>query len=143
MIVNFTVPGVPVPKARARVVNIKGRSVSFTPEKTKAYELVLASIAGLAMRGRPLLTGPLVVNATFVLPIPASWTKKKKESARLQRLLPTTRPDIDNLFKVIDGLEQIVFANDSCVVEAHIYKCYGDDPCAKFDVSQHPMSHMT
>lgn len=136
MIVNFTVPGVPVPKARARVVNIKGRSVSFTPKKTKDYELVLASIAGLAMRGRPLLTGPLVVNATFILPIPASWTKKKKESARLQRLRPTTRPDLDNLLKVIDGLEMVVFKNDSQIVEAHVVKVYGENPCAEFKVLQ-------
>lgn len=134
--INFIVPGIPVPKARARVVNIKGRSVSFTPKKTKDYELVLASIAGLAMRGCPLLTGPLVVNATFVLPIPASWTKKKKESARLGRLRPTTRPDLDNLFKVIDGLEMVVFKNDSQIVEAHVVKFYGENPCAEFKVRQ-------
>lgn len=136
MNVSFKIPGVPVSKARARVVNINGRSVSFTPKKTKDYELALASIAGLAMRGRPLLTGPLVINATFVLSIPASWSKKKKESARLHRLRPTTRPDLDNLLKVIDGLEMVVFKNDSQIVEAHVSKVYGADPYAHFSVSQ-------
>lgn len=136
MSVKFTVPGPPVPKARARVVNIKGRSVSFTPKKTKDYELVLASIAGLAMRGRPLLTGPLSINVTFVLAIPASWSKKKKESAVLQRLRPTTRPDLDNLLKVIDGLEMVVFKNDSQIVEARVIKIYGKNPCSNFYFTQ-------
>ena len=34
MIVRFTVPGAPVPKARARVVN----GHAFTPARTRAYE---------------------------------------------------------------------------------------------------------
>ncbi len=134
MSVQFTVPGIPVPKARARVVNIKGRSVSFTPKKTKDYELVLASIASLAMRGRQLLSGPLAINATFTLPIPASWSKKKKESAITQRLRPTTRPDLDNLLKVVDGLEKVVFRNDSQIVEVHMSKKYGEDPCSYFSI---------
>ena len=42
---TFTVPGQPVPKGRPRTVSRDGKSHTYTPKRTKAYEL----LAGAAL----------------------------------------------------------------------------------------------
>lgn len=53
--IRFTVPGPPVPKARARVVD----GHAFTPRRTAAYERLVAIIASAALGARPWLPDAL------------------------------------------------------------------------------------
>lgn len=64
---------------------------------------------------------------TFFMPIPVSWSKSKKESAIRGDVLPTTKPDIDNLAKcVLDALNGIAYRDDNQVVRLESSKFYGD-----------------
>lgn len=76
MTISFTIPGEPQGKARPRVVKNKytGRSVSYTPAKTAAYEeLVKAEY----IKAAPMIKfdGPVMVTVKAYLGIPESKSK--------------------------------------------------------------------
>ncbi|ABD27443.1 endodeoxyribonuclease RusA [Novosphingobium aromaticivorans DSM 12444] len=120
---SFTVPGVPVGKGRPRFVKATGRA--YTPEKTASYESLIAYAASQAMRGAQPINAPIGIKVQAVFPIPASWTKKRKESA----VWHTSKPDGDNILKALgDALNGIVWADDSQVARTSIAKVYGDVP---------------
>jgi len=131
--IKFTVPGKPRAKARPRfrVVTPKGKKSfvhTYTPKETETEEGVLRHIASIAMAGRAPLTGPLVIQMAAYLPVPASWTKKKREAALAGLIYPTSKPDWDNYAKIQDGLNLIVWGDDAQIVDAHVYKRYSDTP---------------
>jgi len=121
----FTVPGTPIAKGRPRAGTVAGRVRLFTPAKTVAYEGLIALAAEKAMDGAAPYLGPVSLTVTATFAIPASWSKKKQAAA----LWHTGRPDGDNLLKAVgDGLNGVVWKDDSQVASARIIKCYGDVP---------------
>lgn len=130
--VIIRLPGAPRGKGRhrAQLVHRGGvaRIHSHSDQKTEAYEGALRLAAGAAMRGRPLLTGPIEVRIFAIMPIPASWPKRKRQDAIARRLRPTTKPDWDNIAKVIDALNHVVWADDAAVVDGLVRKFYGEAP---------------
>jgi len=125
-------PGAPRGKGRhrAQVVQRGGvaRIHSHPDQKTEAYESALRLAAGAVMRGRPLLTGPLEVRIFAMMPIPASWSKRKRLDAIERRFRPTVKPDFDNIAKVIDALNHVVWADDASVVDGLVRKFYSETP---------------
>jgi Holliday junction resolvase RusA-like endonuclease len=75
--VAFNVPGEPQGKGRAKIVKIGGFSRMATPEKTVAYEGLVAHVASQAMQGAKPFDGPCAVDVLATLPVPASWSKRK------------------------------------------------------------------
>lgn len=131
--VTIRLPGAPRGKGRhrARIVHRAGqtpRIQSHSDEKTEAYESALRVAAGLVMRGRPLLTGPLSLQIFAFLPIPASFSKRKRLEAIDRRLRPTVKPDWDNIAKTIDALNKVVWPDDAAVVDAVVRKFYSEKP---------------
>lgn len=125
--VVVTLHGVPVGKGRARFVRSTGHA--YTPARTANYEGELRAAGAEAMAGRPPIDAPLVVRVEAYLPIPASWSRKKHAQALAGLLRPTTRPDCDNYLKAaLDGLNAVVFRDDSLVVDSRIIKAYSDRP---------------
>lgn len=101
----------------------------FTPAATVAYEGLIALAAQQAMAGRTLLTGPVFVHMEITLPVPASWSQKRKAMALAGQIHPTTKPDIDNVEKAIfDGINGVVWKDDVQVVEVLKRKAYGEVP---------------
>ncbi len=128
---SFSVPGVPVAKGRPRAGTVAGRVRMFTPAKTVNYEGLIALAAQQAMDGAALLEGPLSLTVTAVFPIPASWSKKRVAGA----VWHTGRPDGDNLLKAVgDGLNGVVWKDDSQVASATIKKVYGFTPMLSVSV---------
>lgn len=124
--VTVVVPGLPKGKGRPRFVRASGRV--YSPSETVSYEGMLRQIGALEMAGRPPLEGPIALTMQAVFPIPASWSKRKKALALTGEIRPTGKPDIDNLIKVIDGLNGIVFRDDAQVWRVEASKVYGDRP---------------
>lgn len=124
--VVFTVPGEPQGKGRARFGN--GRT--YTPEKTVAYEGLIAWAAKQAMGPREPITGPVKLSFRAVLSIPISTTKKRRQAMLDGLILPTKTPDLDNILKAIgDGANKIAFRDDAQIVRlGEIEKVYGATP---------------
>lgn len=140
-VISFHVPGTPVGKGRAksssRIVGGKVFTRHYTPEKTVNYEGLVAMAAQQAMMGRPPLLGPARVYLDIVLPIPASWSKKKQAAALQGQVYPTKKPDIDNVEKALfDGMNGVVWADDVQAVEVNKCKRYGDTPCVQVVVTE-------
>ncbi len=126
-VVSFIVPGPPQGKGRARATRT-GRM--YTPAKTVAYESLVALAGQQAMRGAQPFAGPVAAEINAAYPIPASWSKKRQDQARAGQILPTGKPDADNIGKAIgDGLNGIVWADDAQIVRLVVTKRYDDAPC--------------
>jgi Holliday junction resolvase RusA-like endonuclease len=126
---HLWVPGATVSKGRPRATARGGKVRTFTPAKTRNYENLVKLEAGRMMAGVALFEGPIRLHVTANLQIPASWSKKKQASALDGSLLPTSRPDVDNYAKaVLDALNEVVFRDDSQVVQLIAGKRYSERP---------------
>lgn len=127
--VRFFVPGKPQGKGRPRAV-ARGKFVRmYTPEKTASYESTVALAASEAMGDRPPMEGPLAVVMRIALPVPASWSNRKKAHAIDCIVLPITKPDADNVIKaVFDAINGVVWRDDTQVVDLRMIKRYGERP---------------
>ena len=126
---TFEIPGDPVAKARPRVAMVAGRARLYTPAKTEKYEARVALFAKQAMAGRPVMVGPVALSVTALFPIPPSWPKKRQAAARAGTEQHTKRPDADNCAKaILDGLNGVVWKDDSQVVTLSIEKRYAEVP---------------
>jgi len=127
--VIFTVPGHPVGKGRAKAAR-RGKFITmYTPQKTVSYEGLVAHSAHVAMAGRELILGAVLVDLDIRLPIPESWSGKKKKMALDGLLMPTKKPDIDNIFKACaDGMNNVVYKDDVQIVETSQRKRYAETP---------------
>jgi len=123
------VPGHPVGKGRAKAAR-RGKFITmYTPEKTVNYEGLVAHSAHIAMAGRELILGAVLVDLDIRLPIPESWSGKKKKMALDGLLMPTKKPDIDNIFKACaDGMNNVVYKDDVQIVETSQRKRYAETP---------------
>ena len=124
--VNFMVEGTPVPKGRPRFAR-RGKFVStYSPKTTVDYESKVSEAAKLAMGSSKPLETPVAAYIYITLPIPASYSKKRSQACLSGQEHPTKKSDIDNFCKaVFDGMNGIVFADDSQVVALHAKKVYG------------------
>lgn len=130
--VVINVPG--APQGKARPIFTDGRAI--TSRKTSSYETGIKWAARVAMVGREMLEGPLHVDIAAYMPVPASWPKKKREQALSWKLFPTGKPDLDNIIKGVDGLNEIVFKDDAQIVSTTARKVYSDSPSLIIIVSE-------
>ena len=124
--VTFMVEGTPVPKGRPRFAR-RGKFVStYSPKTTVDYETKVSDSAKLAMGASEPLETPVGAYIYITLPVPASYSKKRTQACLSGEERPTKKSDIDNYCKAIfDGMNGIVFVDDSLVVSLHATKVYG------------------
>ena len=124
--VTFMVEGTPVPKGRPRFAR-RGKFVStYSPKTTVDYEFKVSESAKLAMGSSEPLETPLAAYIYITLPVPASYSKKRTQACLSGQERPTKKSDIDNYCKAIfDGMNGIVFVDDSLIVSLHATKVYG------------------
>jgi Holliday junction resolvase RusA-like endonuclease len=107
----FIIDGAPVAKGRPRFGN--GRT--YTPQKTRDAEEHIAESArySLDCPKKPLIC-PLEAVITFYMPIPPSWSEKKRRAHLGEP--HTQRPDASNLVKTVeDALNGIIYEDDAQV----------------------------
>ena len=122
---TITIPGQPVPKGRPRFAR-RGRSVvTRTPKRTLDAEAWVAECARRVYDGE-LLTGPLRVDAVFILKRPGRLKPKRHPGGLLWA---PKRPDVDNLRKLLlDGLKAL-WGDDAQVVCGEPVKVYAERGC--------------
>jgi Holliday junction resolvase RusA-like endonuclease len=124
--VTVVIAGEPVAKARPRVTR---RGIAYTPAHTRKYEAHGRLAAQLAMGDRPPIEAPVRLELVAELPIPVSWSGRKRSLAVSGDVLPTCRPDVDNYVKAaIDSLNEIVVRDDSQIVEITARKRFSIAP---------------
>lgn len=124
--VRFVVPGTPVGKGRPRAARRGAHTVLYTPEKTASYENLVRVIACEAMRGRVPTIEPVACVLVLTVTPPVSWSAKKITAALAGEIMPTTKPDLDNVVKgIFDACNGIVWGDDRQVVEVFARKRYG------------------
>ena len=136
--VKFTVPGPPKGKARARTVRTKGgQAFSYTPEGTVLYEN-LVKVSYRQEREESFQDGePLQMHIKAFYGIPKSATKKKRQQMSTGRLLPTKKPDIDNIAKcILDALNGVAFHDDTQVVRLMMEKVYDERPRVEVEIKE-------
>jgi len=122
---QFHIDGEPVPKGRPKFSKAGGFMRAYTPKKTLDYEAVVQQAARAAMGPTDLLETPVGVFLYIRLPIPQSHSKKRREACLSGLEKPIKKPDIDNLAKsVLDGMNGIVWRDDSQIVSLHVTKVY-------------------
>jgi Holliday junction resolvase RusA-like endonuclease len=125
--------GEPKGKGRPRFARRTGHA--YTPQETASYEACLRHEAALAMAGRAPLEGPLLVQVAAHFEIPASWSAKKRAAALAGEIRPTKRPDWENVAKMLDALNEVVWRDDAQVVSGLIEKHYSDRPRLRVEVA--------
>ena len=119
-VVEFTVPGTPVPKGRPRF----GQGSARTPDRTRAYEQLVSVLAKAAHLEAPTFK-PVSVY------IAARWPRPLRDAVGP----PCWRPvggDLDNVVKaILDGMLGVVYVDDRQVVRIEATKAWaatGEDP---------------
>ena len=131
----FTIPGTPVGKGRPRFARRGNFVTTFTPEKTASYENLVKVKAEEAMVGHELIAGAVAVTILLFITPPASWSNKKMLQALNHEILPTTKPDVDNVIKgIFDAMNEIVWNDDKQVVDVTIRKRYANTARATVEV---------
>lgn len=132
-VVRLTLYGNPVGKARPRVTKTKaGKPLVYTPSRTAQAEeqwkaLFLESGQTAFAEGTPLR---LLLRAYLAKP---QYLRKRER-------LPVTKPDLDNLTKlVLDALEGLAYHRDSNFVDmmqSKRYAVYPDSPRIEVEISE-------
>jgi Holliday junction resolvase RusA-like endonuclease len=124
--VTYMVEGNPVGKGRPKFAR-RGSFVStYTPTKTRDYEDLIKEFARQAMGSAEILETPVTVAIYITVPIPSSYSKKRREACLIGSERPIKKPDIDNVAKCfLDAMNEIVYKDDTQVLTLHITKVYG------------------
>jgi len=145
----FTIPGEPQGKLRPRYSRRTG--VMYTPTETTAYEKKVAA-AFYAQGGKRLpvtkqissLDGgtaeceqPIKVEIWAFMEPPQSAPKKRKALMLYGSIMPTKKPDIDNIGKIIlDALNGAAWKDDKAVTELTVHKRFDDNPRVVVEINE-------
>lgn len=121
MVIEITVPGAPVGKARPRVTK---SGHAYTPEKTRAYEQKV-KLCWKQQSGERIPPGAgICVEITAYMPIPGSLSMRKREALLGEEHLK--KPDLDNIIKaILDALNGCAYGDDSAIWMITASKYYG------------------
>lgn len=135
MTITFSIKGTPVAKGRPRF-SMRGKyPIAYTPTKTRNAEDDIKLFAAQAFRGHPL-SGPLSIKVRFFMPMPDSWSNKKK--AELGGEPHVSRPDLDNLVKTVaDAINGIAYGDDSQIYKIEAEKFYAIVGMTAVTIEQH------
>lgn len=131
-IIKFTIRGIPKTKARPRIVRKGDKIITYSP--SAKYEKDFLSLCFQYMPDEPIKE-PIKIICNFYMPIPTSFSKKKKLQAKNKEIRPVVRPDIDNLLKlVLDALNNRFFLDDKQVVSLSVEKFYSEIPRTEVEI---------
>jgi Holliday junction resolvase RusA-like endonuclease len=137
---KFAIIGKPQGKQRARVSTFGGYAKAYTPEETVAYENRIMYAFKQAVDGKisPYWEMPVIVQIRAFYGIPKSFSKRKKDEALNGILRPQTKPDIDNVVKVVcDALNSVAYKDDTQVIKVVAEKYYADEPRVEVEIDEY------
>lgn len=137
--INFIIPGTPQGKGRARSFVRNGHVAHYTPEKTRTYEGMIRTQAIAEMGMKPPTGQPVRLDLIIGMPVPQSWPTWKATAALNGEIVPTTKPDSDNVTKAVkDALSGVCWIDDAQVVLLSVQKIYTQTPGVSVSVMALP-----
>jgi Holliday junction resolvase RusA-like endonuclease len=125
MQIHFQVEGDPKGKGRPRFSRVGNFTKVYTDKQTLTYEAMIATFAKQAMGGTELLKTPVSVFLYVRLPVPQSYSKKRRDACLSGLEKPCKKPDIDNIAKTyLDAMNGVIFLDDTLVIDLHVKKLY-------------------
>lgn len=126
MKVDFVIQGKVQAKQRPRFNRYSGKT--YTPNETIAYENWVKTCYLEKYKDKELMEKPLRVTIKAYFEIPKSTSKKRKQQMLNNEILPTVKPDTDNIAKgVLDSLNGIAYKDDKQVVKLEVEKYYSEN----------------
>lgn len=110
---------------------------AYTPKETVSYEnWIKTCYLQKYANEKPIDTAvKVIINAFFE--IPKSTSKKKKVQMMENEILPTIKPDTDNIAKIVlDALNGLAFDDDKQVVDLQVKKWYNEEPSVTVYISE-------
>ncbi len=101
---------------------------------TAKYMRALGKLAMVAMGARPLLQGPVGIGILATFEIPKSWSTREQADALAGIIIPTCKPDYDNIAKMGDAFKEVVWRDDAQVAQAAVVKQYGERPSLRIEI---------
>jgi Holliday junction resolvase RusA-like endonuclease len=126
--VFFTVYGQPAPAGSKTVGHGRQGQAFVRDSSTRSYpwKRDVAQAAGIAMRGAPLIEGPLMLGLEFYIPRPKSHYGKRglRPSAPP---IPIVKPDLLKLARAVeDALSGVCYRDDAQIAREVLDKFYGE-----------------
>ena len=135
-VIRFRVEGDVVPQGRPRLTTAGGHPRAYDPAASRDYKHYVRLVAA-QHKGEGLLEGPVAVKLLVGRRIPSSWSKRRQDAAQKGEILPTTKPDVDNMAKgVKDALSGVIWRDDAQVVELTVRKVYASSGFVEVEVAE-------
>lgn len=123
---TITIPGAPIAKKRPRFARRGNFVTTYNAQETEESR-VLWEIKQ-QYSGEPSQC-PVSLDVKFLMPIPASTSRKKAVQMLSGEIRHTKKPDLDNCLKFIkDVCNGTVWKDDSQIVYVQAEKYYSDAP---------------
>jgi Holliday junction resolvase RusA-like endonuclease len=117
-----------VPRGNQRHRTVGGHQYTPTATLEARRQIRMAWLEA----GFPLFGGPVCVRVSAFMPRPRAHFGTGKNAERPRRSaprLPTGKPDVDNLLKLVgDALAGVAFGDDAAIVQAFVDKGYAGAP---------------
>ena len=124
----ITIAGPVRGKGAGRAAVAGGHAKVYQDHKTRSYEAQVRFHAQQAMAGEPPTAEPVAVRIEARLPIPMAWSKRKRAEALTGILRPAVKPDANNISKILDSCNGVVWVDDKQIVEELVVKYYAETP---------------
>lgn len=123
MNIEITIPGKPMAKGRPRMTKY---GHTYTPGKTIEYENFVRLAFMEKYKNYDPYDGKIKATIKAVFDIPKSYTKKKRTELLESSNNYVSKPDCDNIAKIIlDSLNGIAYKDDSQITILCVSKEYG------------------
>lgn len=134
----FEIVGAPVGKRRPKFSTIHGYAQAIKPKEDAIYEnLVKLSFQSNKPQEYRLFEKPIKIKIEAYFAIPKSFSKKKINMAVEGVINPQTKPDADNIAKIIcDALNNVAYKDDTQIVELTVVKRYALEPKVKVTLNE-------
>jgi len=125
---SFFIPGKPIAKKRPRFM---WKGTIYNEQVTEETSWKLQAMQHI---NKPM-DGALLLDVLFVMPIPKSWSKTKREKAAHFTIWHIKKPDLDNLVKFVkDCLNGLAWHDDKQVAILNAFKRYGPVPGTRITI---------
>jgi Holliday junction resolvase RusA-like endonuclease len=134
MQIAFTILGNPKGKERPRMAYSDGRTFVYTPPQTMQYENNIRINYKRSIRHKFPAKTPLAADIMAFYEIPKNIDGVVYKAMLNGDILPTKRPDGDNIIKIIlDSLNNLAFHDDAQICKINFEKRYAKIPkvCVK------------